>query len=78
MNFQPYASSIVSAPVVSPLSEMRNDLSEVKVRGGQIQQHLRRTESSPGMRSGKLGAGSVAVETHNIGDGVTTLCGTSH
>ena len=59
------------------LSDVRNDLSEAKVRGGQIRQVRHNEKRITRMRSGKLGAGCVAVETHNVGDGTTTLCGTS-
>mmetsp|Transcript_10936 Transcript_10936/g.22789 ORF Transcript_10936/g.22789 Transcript_10936/m.22789 type:complete len:411 (-) Transcript_10936:216-1448(-) len=49
----------------------RPDLNEGKVRGGSsLSWH---GESATGTRTGKLGSGTVAVETHNAGDGFTTL-----
>ena len=53
----------------------RPDLNEGKVRGGSSLNSSRipNGESATGTRTGKLGSGTVAVETHNAGDGFTTL-----
>eukprot|EP00959_Pyramimonas_sp_CCMP1952_P027271 573349-Pyramimonas_sp.AAC.1 len=53
----------------------RPDLNEGKVRGGSSLFHAGEVAVASGTRSGKLGAGAVAVETHNAGDGFTTVSG---
>mmetsp|Transcript_31021 Transcript_31021/g.99044 ORF Transcript_31021/g.99044 Transcript_31021/m.99044 type:complete len:258 (+) Transcript_31021:178-951(+) len=55
----------------------RPDLSEGTVKGGLYAQRLNHLAIEPGTRTGKLGSGSTAVETHNPGDGYTTVAVTA-